>query len=43
VHIGKSDESRRNSHCFREEKDKEVMKQNIGEANAVPSITELPR
>ncbi len=43
VNIGKSVDSRRNSLCFREEKVKEVMQQNIGEANGVPSITELPR
>jgi hypothetical protein len=43
VNVGKSVDSRRNSHCFRERKDKEVMQQNIGKANAAPSITELPR
>jgi hypothetical protein len=43
VNVGNSVDSRRNSHCFQEAKDKEVMQQNIGKANAVPSITELPR
>jgi hypothetical protein len=43
VNVGKSVGSSGNSHCFRERKDKEVMQQNIGKANAAPSITELPR
>jgi len=43
VNIGKSAGSGRNSHCFKDAKDKEAKQQNIGEANAVQSITELPR
>jgi len=43
VNIGKSVGSGRNSHCFQVDKDKEATQQNIGEANAVLSITELPR
>jgi len=43
LNIGKSVGNGRNSHCFPNYKHKEMMQQNIGEANAVQSITELPR
>jgi len=41
--IEKSDGRSRNPLCFEVDEDKEATQQNIGEANAVLSITELPR